>query len=184
VAHVGAARTFAPLPATSFVPSSVASVAPVDPISSSSPSSPNSPVTKVLPVAKVKPRDDTATADIRKLLEQARIAADAGDFVPAVALCRKVLATDRANAQAEYLLGLVEDARGDAQGALIHYRRALYLDPGHYEALVHCAAQLNVRGDTAGAQRLLERAARAEREAGAKATEPHDPAHRDGTRHR
>lgn len=129
-------------------------------------------------------RDGTTTADIRKRLEQARIAADAGDFVQAVALCRNVLATDRANAQAEYLLGLVEDARGDAQGALVHYRRALYLDPGHYEALVHCAAQIDARGDTAGAKRLLERAGRAEREAGAKAAEPHDHAHRDGTRHR
>ncbi len=178
VAHVGAARTLAPLPATSSVPSSVGSVASVAPLA------PIPPVTKALPVATVTPRDDTPSADIRKLLEQARIAADAGDFVPAVALCRKVLATDRANAQAEYLLGLVEDARGNAQGALIHYRRALYLDPGHYEALVHCAAQLNARGDTAGAKRLLERAGRAERAAGAKATEPHDPGHRDGTRHR
>lgn len=122
--------------------------------------------------------------DIRKQLERARVAADAGDFVQAVALCRHVLATDRANAQAEYLLGLVEDARGDAQGALIHYRRALYLDPAHYEALVHCAAQLDARGDTAGAKRLLERAERTQHTAGASATEPHDHAHRDGTRHR
>lgn len=122
-------------------------------------------------------------------LEQARVAADAGDFVRAVALCRAVLATDRANAQAEYLLGLVEDARGDAQGALVHYRRALYLDPGHYEALVHCAAQLDARGDAAGARRLLERAERAERTDATqrKATTssaPPDNVPRDGTRHR
>ncbi len=104
----------------------------------------------------------TNAAAVDAQLEQARVAADAGDFVRAVALCRTVLATDRANAQAEYLLGLVEDARGDAQGALVHYRRALYLDPGHYEALVHCAAQLDARGDAAGARRLLERAERAE----------------------
>ncbi|VVD92576.1 CheR family methyltransferase [Pandoraea soli] len=122
-------------------------------------------------------------------LEQARVAADAGDFVRAVALCRSVLATDRANAQAEYLLGLVEDARGDAQGALVHYRRALYLDPGHYEALVHCAAQLDARGDTAGARRLLERAERAERteatqrKATASSASP-DNLPRHGTRHR
>lgn len=132
----------------------------------------------------VAPPDNATAVDVRKQLEQARVAADAGDFVHAVALCRNVLATDRANAQAEYLLGLVDDARGDAQGALVHYRRALYLDPGHYEALVHCAAQLEARGDTAGAKRLLERAARAERAAHTGAAEPHDHAHRDGTRHR
>ncbi|VVE71500.1 putative biofilm formation methyltransferase WspC [Pandoraea pnomenusa] len=117
-------------------------------------------------------------ADTGALLEQARLAADAGDFVRAVALCRDVLAADRANAQAEYLLGLVEDARNNAQGAMIHYRRALYLDPGHYEALVHCAAQLEARGDTQGARRLLERAGRV-----APAETP-DRDHRHGTRHR
>ncbi|VVE17584.1 CheR family methyltransferase [Pandoraea fibrosis] len=154
VAHGGRARTFAP-------------------------SHPESSATS--PVA---PRDAATRADIHPPLEQARVAADAGDFDRAVALCRDVLATDRANAQAEYLLGLVDDARGDAPGALIHYRRALYLDPGHYEALVHCAALLDARGDTAGARRLLERAGRAQHAGGVKATEPHDNAHRDGTRHR
>lgn len=163
VAHVpaGPARALAPLPPTSPPPPLVAPRA-----------------------ATAVTATTAATADIRQQLEQARVAADAGDFVRAVALCRHVLATDRANAQAEYLLGLVDDARGDAQGALIHYRRALYLDPGHYEALVHCAAQLDARGDAAGAKRLLERAGRAQRAQGASATDPHDHAHRDGTRHR
>lgn len=133
--------------------------------------------------------DASARTDIAVQLTQAQIAADAGDFVGAVALCRAVLAVDRANAQAEYLLGLVEDARGDAQGALIHYRRALYLEPGHYEALVHCAALLDARGDNAGARRLLERAERTERTERAGTTshttpESHDQTHRHGNRHR
>jgi chemotaxis protein methyltransferase WspC len=117
------------------------------------------------------------------LLEQARVAADGGDFTRAVALCRYVLATDRANAQAEYLLGLVDDARGDAQGAMIHYRRALYLEPNHYEALVHCAAQLDARGDAAGARRLLDRAERV-RPVHDADVQPHDRAYRHGARHR
>ncbi|APD13273.1 CheR family methyltransferase [Pandoraea pulmonicola] len=116
------------------------------------------------------------------LLEQAQAAADGGDFTRAVALCRNVLATDRANAQAEYLLGLVDDARGDAQGAMIHYRRALYLEPNHYEALVHCAAQLDARGDAAGARRLLDRAERVRPVHDADAP-PHDRVHRPGARH-
>ncbi|APD11091.1 hypothetical protein UC34_00640 [Pandoraea vervacti] len=123
-----------------------------------------------------------AKAEIDVPLAQARAAADAGDFERAVALCRAVLAADRANAQAEYLLGLVEDARSDAQSALIHYRRALYLDPTHYEALVHCAALLDARGDVSGARRLM---ARAERAGNAMASsETHDPMQRHGTRHR
>ncbi|WP_087721835.1 CheR family methyltransferase [Pandoraea sp. PE-S2T-3] len=130
-------------------------------------------------------RRSAQTPDIAAQLQEAQTLADAGDFARAIALCRTVLATDRANAQAEYLLGLVEDARGDAQQALVHYRRALYLDPGHYEALVHCAAQLDARGDAAGARRLRERAERAGRAGPADRTAdaPHD-AHRHGARHR
>ncbi|MGD1325119.1 CheR family methyltransferase [Pandoraea pnomenusa] len=162
-----------------------APLAPVAPPASSSPASPaRSARSAPAPVASVsaavaRPAAPSAQrADTGALLEQARLAADAGDFVRAVALCRDVLAADRANAQAEYLLGLVEDARNNAQGAMIHYRRALYLDPGHYEALVHCAAQLEARGDTQGARRLLERAGRV-----APAETP-DRDHCHGTRHR
>lgn len=125
----------------------------------------------------------TAKADIAAQLAQAGSAADAGDFTRAVSLCRTVLAADRANAQAEYLLGLVEDAQGDTQGALVHYRRALYLDPGHYEALVHCAALLDTRGDATGARRLLDRAERTERTT-TTTTQAHDQRQRHGTRHR
>lgn len=101
-----------------------------------------------------------ATAASSRLTDAAALA-DAGDLARAEALCRDVLAQERSNAQAEYLLGLVADARGSADGALDHYRRALYLQPDHYEALVHCAALLEARGDAAGASRLRSRAERA-----------------------
>ncbi|MNV71246.1 putative biofilm formation methyltransferase WspC [compost metagenome] len=63
-----------------------------------------------------------------------------------------------------YWLGLLSDTEGDAQQALIHYRKALYLEPQHPEALVHLAALLAAQGDDAGARRLQERAARVGRE--------------------
>ncbi|VVD84366.1 CheR-type MCP methyltransferase [Pandoraea aquatica] len=162
----GPSRTFAPLTSTPITPP---------------PESPRPGVFQHI--------DATEKTDIAVQLTQAQTAADAGDFVRAVALCRAVLAVDRANAQAEYLLGLVEDARGDAQGALIHYRRALYLEPGHYEALVHCAALLDARGDATGARRLLERAERTEPTQRASTTsrtttQSHDQTHRHGNRHR
>lgn len=94
-------------------------------------------------------------------LAQAAALADAGEFDRAGAICRDVLNGDRGNAQAEYLLGLVSDARGENDAALEHYRRTLYLSPNHYEALVHCAALLEARGDGPGAQRLRARAERA-----------------------
>ncbi len=40
------------------------------------------------------------------------------------------------------------------------YRKALYLEPQHAEALAHLAALLAARGDLAGARRLQQRASR------------------------
>uniref|UniRef100_A0A0H3WVN6 CheR-type methyltransferase domain-containing protein n=1 Tax=Pandoraea faecigallinarum TaxID=656179 RepID=A0A0H3WVN6_9BURK len=187
MASAGASvRSFGPPP-----PSPPASPSPSSTAASTSRRPPASRVslaplsTRSMTPAASKRGDTAAKADVDAQLAQARVAADAGDFVRAVAVCRTVLAADRANAQAEYLLGLVEDARGDSQAALVHYRRALYLDPAHYEALVHCAALLDARGDAPGARRLLERAGRAERTDAAKpSSETHDPVQRHGTRHR
>ncbi|MGC7529793.1 CheR family methyltransferase [Pandoraea pneumonica] len=152
---------------------------PLIPASRPTPATPEAPVSPAMQGARsTAPVHRPEASDIAKQLDEARALADAGDFARATELCKTVLATDRANAQAEYLLGLVEDARGDALQALVHYRRALYLDPGHYEALVHCAAQLEARGDAAGARRLRERAERTLR------TEGTSDDHRHGARHR
>lgn len=189
------------LPHISHVPPSPAQAqSPLPPATGAGPSRTFAPMTPVAsgtpPPDSARPGvfqqvDATTRTDIAVQLTQAQTAADAGDLVGAVALCCAVLAVDRANAQAEYLLGLVEDARGDAQAALIHYRRALYLEPGHYEALVHCAALLDARGDATGARRLLERAERTERterteraSTSRTTTESHDQTHRHGNRHR
>lgn len=50
--------------------------------------------------------------------------------------CEAHLTTDATSAEAYYLLGLVKDAANDLD-AMIYYRKALYLDPNHYETLVH-----------------------------------------------
>ncbi|HFL7952803.1 TPA: tetratricopeptide repeat protein, partial [Pseudomonas aeruginosa] len=49
---------------------------------------------------------------------------------------------------------------GQEQEAQDFYRKALYLEPQHAEALAHLAALLAARGDHAGARRLQQRAAR------------------------
>ena len=41
-----------------------------------------------------------------------------------------------------------------------YYRKTLYLEPTHAEALAHLAALLAARGDLAGARRLQQRAGR------------------------
>jgi chemotaxis protein methyltransferase WspC len=65
------------------------------------------------------------------------------------------------SAEVFYLLGLIADADGREADASICYRKTLYLDPRHYEALTHLATLLELQGDHAGAHLLSERAARA-----------------------
>ena len=53
------------------------------------------------------------------------------------------------------------NADGRGADASVCYRKTLYLDPRHYEALTHLATLLELQGDHAGAHLLSERAARA-----------------------
>ncbi|WP_296271592.1 CheR family methyltransferase [Pseudomonas sp. UBA6323] len=62
------------------------------------------------------------------------------------------------SAAAYYWLGLLSDAAGQGDQACSYYRKAIYLEPQHREALTHLAAHLQAQGDEAGAQRLYRRA--------------------------
>jgi chemotaxis protein methyltransferase WspC len=52
-----------------------------------------------------------------------------------MARCRAHLGQHGASAESLYLLGLLQDADGDTRQAQAAYRKALYLDPSHREAL-------------------------------------------------
>jgi chemotaxis protein methyltransferase WspC len=106
----------------------------------------------------------TATApvpDQQCTLHQARALADTGALPEAAALARTYLKTQPASADAYYLLGVIADAQGKQAEARGHYKRALYLEPEHGEALTQLAAVLGLEGDGAGARLLLARAERA-----------------------
>ncbi|HEK0905931.1 TPA: tetratricopeptide repeat protein [Pseudomonas putida] len=90
--------------------------------------------------------------------------ANAGASEQARASCERYLRLFEPKAQVYYWLGLLSDTQGDAGEALKHYRKALYLEPQHTEALLHLATLLASQGDVTGARRLQERAARAGRE--------------------
>ncbi|MCO3541588.1 protein-glutamate O-methyltransferase CheR [Pseudomonas aeruginosa] len=91
--------------------------------------------------------------------EIARLA-DAGQHREARAACERQLAARGPSATVFYWLGLLSDVAGQEQEAQDFYRKALYLEPQHAEALAHLAALLAARGDHAGARRLQQRAAR------------------------
>ncbi|CAD6526531.1 CheR family methyltransferase [Paraburkholderia sabiae] len=93
-------------------------------------------------------------------LDAARRLADAGEFDAAERLAHQHAIVHGPNVDAFYLLGLIADARGRGADAADFYRKALYLDPSHYEALTHLAALLDIGGDRAGAQNLMQRAQR------------------------
>lgn len=93
-------------------------------------------------------------------LERAERLADAGQLADAAALCAVCIRGYGGSARAYYLLGLVHDAMGEPEQAQESYRRAIYLQPDHADALAHLALLLEKRGDTARGQRLRMRAQR------------------------
>lgn len=94
-------------------------------------------------------------------LDDARRLADAGRFDEAEGIIQEIAGLSAPEADTFYLLGLIADARGRHADAGDFYRKTLYLDPVHYEALTHLAALLDVGGDAVGARQLMLRAQRA-----------------------
>ena len=100
-----------------------------------------------------------ASRSVQPDLETARRLADAGRLNEAAEICEAHLRQSRVSAQAYYLLGLVRDAGGDAS-AIDCYRKALYLEPNHYESLLQMALLLQKNGDPARARAFRDRAQR------------------------
>ncbi|PLP96665.1 CheR family methyltransferase [Cupriavidus pauculus] len=86
--------------------------------------------------------------------------ADRGELDAATAACQHYLTGHGSSPDGWCLLGVLHDAAGRIADAHAAYRKAVYLDPGHEEALYHLAALLDGEGDTSGAHRLRERAQR------------------------
>jgi chemotaxis protein methyltransferase WspC len=103
---------------------------------------------------------EKAIAATEHWIEQARRLANQGKLVEALRCCEQNLRSQPASAETYHLIGLLHDAAGRVREAAEHYRKALYLDPQHSEALVHLAVALQKEGDARGAERLFERANR------------------------
>jgi chemotaxis protein methyltransferase WspC len=99
-------------------------------------------------------------------LDEAERLANQGRLAEAAKHCEAHVREHGPSAEALYLLGLVRDANGSQAQAIETYRKALYLDPNHHEALVHLALLLAKQGDTAGAQVLQQRGRRLQQKSG------------------
>jgi chemotaxis protein methyltransferase WspC len=94
------------------------------------------------------------------LLEVAQRQADTGSFDEAAVSCEAHLKAHGPSAQALYLMGLIHGATGKRARAEDFFRKALYLQPDHEEALMHLALLLETRGDVSGGRVLRLRAKR------------------------
>lgn len=93
-------------------------------------------------------------------LKKAKNLADKGNFKEASALCENYLLSDSTSAQAYYLLGLIREAEGKDELVGELFRKAVYLDPNHHEAMIHLALHAGRQGDTVTAKKLHLRAQR------------------------
>jgi len=95
----------------------------------------------------------SALSDIRAL-------SDRGDIEKAFALCEKYLEVNNANAEAHYVMGVICHAGNRLGKAEEHFLKSIYLDPNHYEALIHLSLLYEQKGDTAGSALYKKRAKR------------------------
>jgi chemotaxis protein methyltransferase WspC len=86
--------------------------------------------------------------------------ADKGQLGKAVEICEVFLREQGPSARAFHLLGLIRDGAGDQHQASEYYRKALYLEPDHYDVLIHLALLKDKSGDSVGAKTLKNRARR------------------------
>jgi chemotaxis protein methyltransferase WspC len=103
--------------------------------------------------ANVAPDQSFAIEDIRRMADQGRLA-------EAMRHCEQQLREREPSPEALHLLGLISDAAGDMPAAAEYYRKALYLDPTHQQALAHLSLLLEKQGDSTGAKVLSARARR------------------------
>lgn len=144
------ARAPAPLPvAKKPVPRKVS---PLPPAALAVPARPR-PVAVAAPVVPVA----TPSAD---LLAEARALADRGLLREAGDKCHAHLARAPEAAEAYYLLGLINELAGKMDLADDYWRRCIYLQPDHYEALCHLALLAERNGNHTAATTLKSRAAR------------------------
>jgi chemotaxis protein methyltransferase WspC len=94
------------------------------------------------------------------LLAEARRLADLGDIKVAERHCRDHLALHPESAEAYFILGLLNELTNKPKMAEDYWKRCIYLQPDHYEALCHLALLAEANDDASGAAALKARAAR------------------------
>ncbi|MBW3510676.1 protein-glutamate O-methyltransferase CheR [Janthinobacterium sp. NKUCC06_STL] len=109
------------------------------------------------PVSVPAPATQAAQAD---LLAEARLLADRGQLREAGEKCHAHLARVPEAAEAYFMLGIINELAGKMDLADDYWRRCIYLQPDHYEALCHLSLLAERNGNHTAAATLKARAAR------------------------
>ena len=127
------------------------------------------PARTPVPAVKPAPRSVTKAPDVAPfssapdpaaLLARASTLADQGDYAGAAQLCHALLKAHPASADAYFILGMVSECENRADDAQNYWRRCVYLQPDHYDALCHLALLAEQHGQAAQASALRQRAQR------------------------
>lgn len=118
--------------------------------------------------AKAAPPKAPVSALASDPLARVSMLADQGQLEPARLLCEQTMNEHGTSAAAFCLMGLIRGASGDVKGAMDAYRKALFLDAQHMEALIHLATLQEQQGDLPGANLLRARFERARAKGGQK----------------
>lgn len=142
-----------------------ASAAPTVPVKRTVPVRPSAPAPVVArPFADVvrpasKAVEKTPAPDVDESLDEIAGLADQGHLAEAIRLARFHLDAHGPSARAYYLMAVAHDAAGEAAPAESAYRKVLYLEPRHGEAIAQLALLLEKRGSPEAA-RLWQRVRR------------------------
>jgi chemotaxis protein methyltransferase WspC len=102
-----------------------------------------------------------------ELLARTRQRADGGQLAEALALCQSIQERFGPSAELCSLIGIIHQARHERSEAMESFRKALYLEPEHEEALTHLMLLCQELGEHDQADRLRRRLQRlADREQG------------------
>jgi chemotaxis protein methyltransferase WspC len=94
------------------------------------------------------------------LLGRASALANEGQHQQAIELCQEALALQGPDAATYFLMGAIYQAMGNGVMGEICFHKAVYLDPGHDEALLALALSAERRGELAAAVGFRRRAER------------------------
>ena len=86
--------------------------------------------------------------------------ADKGELRKATEICEEYIDRCGPSPQAFFLLGIIRDAADDIGQAEKLFRKAIYMDPNHEEALTFLALLAERTGDIAEAKNLKQRITR------------------------